>query len=222
MTELESRITSWISNVIPYQFSSVAQSDSLWPHALHHPRLPYPSPTPRAYSNSRLSRQWCHPTISSSVIPFSSHLQSFPASGSFPMSWFFVSGGQSIRVSASASVLPIDRFKFMGIVTILFTLEFLISYIEWGLWPLTTIQRLFARIQAMIFCDFFPGVCDVTWFWLSVQIKCPMVFLLLFYSNEVFFPAIIFEMPQYFIISIYCLSKGSKIPGFFSIPWQPG
>ena len=69
-----------------------------------------PSPTPRAYSNSCPSRrsQWCHPTISSSVVPFSSHLQSCPASGSFPVSQFFTSGGQSIRVSAPASVLTVN------------------------------------------------------------------------------------------------------------------
>ena len=71
------------------------------------PRLPCPSPTPRACSNSCPSSQWCHPTISSSVVPFS-HLQSFPASGSFPMSQFFTSGGQRIRASASASVLPMN------------------------------------------------------------------------------------------------------------------
>ena len=83
-------------------------SDSLWPHALLHARFPCPSPTPGARSNSCPSSQWCHPTISSSVIPFSSHLQSFPTSGSFPMTEFFTSGGQSIRVSASASVLPMN------------------------------------------------------------------------------------------------------------------
>ena len=83
-------------------------SDSLWPHGLQHARLPCPPLTPRAYSNSCPSCQWCHPTISSSAIPFSSHFQSFPASGSFPVSWFFTSGSQSIRVSASASVLPMN------------------------------------------------------------------------------------------------------------------
>ena len=71
-------------------------------------RLPCPSPTPGAHSNSCPSSQWCHPTISSSVVPFSSHLQSFPASGSFPMNQFFASGGQRIGVSASASVLPMN------------------------------------------------------------------------------------------------------------------
>ena len=83
-------------------------SDSLQPHGLQHARLPCPSPTPRTYSNSCPSCWWWHPTISSSVIPFSSCLQSFPVSGSFPMSQFFESGGQSIGVSASASVLPVN------------------------------------------------------------------------------------------------------------------
>ena len=83
-------------------------SDSLWPHRLQHARLPYPSPTPGAYSHSCLSSRWYHPTISSSVIPFSSCLQSFPASSSFPMSQFFTSGGQTIRVSAWASILPMN------------------------------------------------------------------------------------------------------------------
>ena len=82
-------------------------SDSLWTHGLHYTRLPCPSPTPGACSNSCLSSQWYHPKISSSVIPFSSCLQSCPASGSFPMSRLFASGGQSIGLSASASVLPI-------------------------------------------------------------------------------------------------------------------
>ena len=81
-------------------------SDSLRPHGLHYARLPCPSPTPRACSNSCPSSQPCHPTISSSVTPFSFCLQSFPASGSFQMSQLFASGGQSIPVSASTSVLP--------------------------------------------------------------------------------------------------------------------
>ena len=87
------------------QFSSVAQS---CPHGLQHTRPPYPSPTPGVYSNSFPSSRWCHPTISSSVVPFSSHLQSFTASGSFQMIQLFASGGQSIGVSASASVLPMN------------------------------------------------------------------------------------------------------------------
>ena len=83
-------------------------STSLQPHGLQHARLPCPSTTPGTYSNSRPLSQWCHLTISSSVVPFSSHLQSFPASGSFPVSQFFMSGGPSIGVSASASILPMN------------------------------------------------------------------------------------------------------------------
>ena len=83
-------------------------SDSLWPHGLQHSRLSCPSPSPRTCSNLCPLRQWCHPTISSSVITFSSHPHSFPASGSFPMSQLFTSGGWSIGASASASVLPMN------------------------------------------------------------------------------------------------------------------
>ena len=82
-------------------------SNSLRPHESQHARPLCSSPTPRVHSDSRPSSQWCHPTISSSVIPFSSCLQSFPASGSFQMSQFFTSCGQSVGVSVSASVLPI-------------------------------------------------------------------------------------------------------------------
>ena len=90
------------------QFSHSVRSDSLWPHGPQYSRLPCPSPTPRAYSNSCPSSQWCPATISSPVIPFPSHLQSFPASGSFQMSQFFSSGDQRIGVSASASVLTMN------------------------------------------------------------------------------------------------------------------
>ena len=90
------------------QFSHSVVSDSLRPHELQHSRPPCPSPIPGVYSNSCPLSQWCHPTISSSVIPFSSCLQSFPASGSFPVSQFFTSDGQSIGVSASTSVLPMN------------------------------------------------------------------------------------------------------------------
>ena len=86
------------------QSSHSVVSDSLWPHGLQHTMPPCPSPTPRVYSNSCPLSRWCHPTISSSVVPFSCP-QSFPASGSFPLSQLFTSGGQSIGVSASASVL---------------------------------------------------------------------------------------------------------------------
>ena len=99
----------WIKVFLPsVQFSHSVMSNSLRPHGLQHARLPCPSPTPGTCSNSCPLSQWCHPTISCSVIPFSSCLQSFPASGSFPMSQFFASGGQSIGVSASVSVLPMN------------------------------------------------------------------------------------------------------------------
>ena len=84
-------------------------SNSLWPHGLQHTSPPCPSTTPRTYSNSLTPLSWwCHPTISSSVVPFSPHLQSFPASGSSEMSQLFISSGQSIGVSASTSVLPMN------------------------------------------------------------------------------------------------------------------
>ena len=95
------------THIYIYQFSSV-MSDSLWPHGLQHARLPWPSPMLGAYSNSCPLSRWCHPTISSSVVPFSSCPQSFPASGSFQMSQLFASGDQSIGVSASTSVLPMN------------------------------------------------------------------------------------------------------------------
>ena len=103
----------WVSiellrDILEVQFSLSVMFDSLRPHRLQHTRLPSPSPAPGAYSSSCSLSWWCHPTISSFVFPFSFHLQSFPASGSFQMSQFFASGGQSIGVSASASVLPMN------------------------------------------------------------------------------------------------------------------
>ena len=97
--------TEWISSV---QFGRSVVFDSLRPQEPQHARPPYPSPTPGIYPNPCPSSQWCHPTISSSVVPFSSCLQSFPASGSFPMSQLFTLGGQSIGVSASTSVFPMN------------------------------------------------------------------------------------------------------------------
>ena len=96
------------STISSVQFSCLVVSNSLRPHGLQHARPPCPSPAPRVYPNSRPSSRWCYPTTSSSVVPFSSHLQSFPASRSFQMSQLFASGGQSIGVSASTSVLPMN------------------------------------------------------------------------------------------------------------------
>ena len=97
-----------IVQVVPLQFSRSVMSDSLWPHGPQHTRPPCPSPTPRVHSNSCPLSRWGHPTISSSVIPFSSCLQSFPASGSFQMSQLFTSRGQSIGVPGSTSVLLVN------------------------------------------------------------------------------------------------------------------
>ena len=90
------------------QFSPSVMSDSSQPHGLQHARLPWPSPSPRVHSNSCPLSQWCHPAISFPVVPFSSCLQYFPASGFFPMCHFFASGGQSIRISVSASVFSMN------------------------------------------------------------------------------------------------------------------
>ena len=106
MKSTSSNIPSIKSNSV--QLSRSVVSDSLRPHGLQHTRPACPSPIPRVYSNSCPSTSWCHSTILSSVVPFSSSLQSFPASGSFQISEFFVSGGQNIGVSASASVLPMN------------------------------------------------------------------------------------------------------------------
>ena len=106
VTKSQAQLRDWHFSSV--RFSPSIMSDSLQPHRLQHARPPCPSPTPRVYSNSCPLNWWCHPTISSSVIPFSSHLQSFPASGSFQMSQFFASDGQSIGASASASDLPMN------------------------------------------------------------------------------------------------------------------
>ena len=105
-------------------------SNSLWPHGLQHTRLPCPLPTPGACSNSRPLSWWCHPTISSSVIRFSSCPQSFPASGSFPLSWLFESDGQRIGTSVSAPVLPMsiqDWFP-LGLTGLISLLSIMISH----------------------------------------------------------------------------------------------
>ena len=101
-------LVNFTRNISSVQFSHSVMSDSLQPHGLQHTRPPGPSPTPGVHPNACPSSWWCHPTISSSVIPFSSCLQSFQASGSFLMSQLFESGGQSIGVSASTSVLPMN------------------------------------------------------------------------------------------------------------------
>ena len=141
-------------------------SDSLWPHGLQHTRLFCPSPTPGACSNSCPSSRWCHPTISSSVIPFSSRLHSFPASGSFPMSQFFESGGQGTGASASASVLPmnIQGWFYLGLTCLISLLSKELSRVPlrwsggWGLqanlyhsqWKTPTELHSFVPLRSLI------------------------------------------------------------------------
>ena len=110
------------------QFSRSVMSDFLRPPGLQHVSLPCSSPTPGIYSNSCPLSRWCHPPISSSAVPFSSRLQSFPASGSFPVSQFFTSGGQSIGVLASASVPPMNSQEWLPL-----GLTDWVSVVEWTL-----------------------------------------------------------------------------------------
>ena len=118
------------------QFSRLVVSNSLWSHGLQHVRPPCPSPSARVYPNSDPLSRWCHPTISSSVVPFSSCLQSLPASASFQMRQLFTSGGQSIGVSALASVLPMNIQDWSP-----FELTNLISLQSRGLFCNTTVQK---------------------------------------------------------------------------------
>ena len=116
-------------------FSSVTQMcPTLWPHGLQHTRPPCPSSTPGVYSNSCPLSRWCHPAISSSVVPFSSCPQSLPASGSFPVSQFFTSGGQSIGVSASKSVLLMNIQDW-----------FPLRWTGWVSWQSTRLSRVFSN-----------------------------------------------------------------------------
>ena len=127
------------------QFSHSIVSNSLWPHGLQHISLPCPSPTPRVYSNSCPLSRWCHPTIPSSVIPFFSCLQSFPASGSFPMSQFFASSGQSAETSAL--VLPMnsqDLFPLglTGLISLQSSGTYIYIYCTWKLLFLNLFKKI--------------------------------------------------------------------------------
>ena len=132
------------------QFSHSVVSDSLWPHGLQHARTPCPSPTPRVYPNSCPLSQWCHPIISSSVIPISSHLQSFPASGSFQISQLFTSGGQSIGVSASTSGMNLGGGLVIKLCLTLVT--------PWTIVPGSSVHGVFqARILDWVAISFSRG-----------------------------------------------------------------
>ena len=127
--------TVFQSGHMNFSFSSVAQScPTLWPHEQYHARPPCPSPTPGVYPNSCALSRWCHPTISSSVVPFSSYAQSFSASGSLQMSQLIASGGQSIGVSASESVLPMNIQ-------------------DWFLWALTGLIPLLSKGFSRVFSN---------------------------------------------------------------------
>ena len=131
-------------------------SDSLQPHGVQHARLPRPSPSSRACSNSCPLSWWCHPTISSSVVPFSSRLQSFPASGTFPMSWLFSSGDQS--VGASASVLPMNIQDWFPL-----GLTGLVSWQSKGLsrvFSNTTVQKNRFFVLSLLYCSTLTSILD--------------------------------------------------------------
>ena len=172
------------------QFSCSVVSDSLQPHGLQHARLPCPSPTLRAYSNSCPLSQWCHPTTSSSVVPFSSHLQSFPASGSFQMSQFFTSGGQSIGVSATKSVLPMNiqlisfKMNWLDLLTVQGTLKSfhqhhsLKALILWNLaFFIVQLSRPYMTTGKTIALTIWTFVCKVTSLLFNVLSKLIITFL---------------------------------------------
>ena len=141
----------------PLQFSHSVVSDSLQPHGLQHIRLPCPSPTPRACWNSCPLNRWCHPTSSSSVVLFSSCLQSFPASGSFPMSQFFSSGGQSIGASALASVLPMtiqDWFP-LGLTNLILLVKGLSR-----VFSNTTVKSINSSVLSFLYSPALPSIHD--------------------------------------------------------------
>ena len=124
------RIQYCMIRVHSVQFSHSVMSNSLWPHGLQHTRLPCPSPTPGACSNSCPSSWWCHPTISFSVIPFSSCLQSFPTSGSFPISQLFTSGGFSFSISPSNEYSGLISFRmdWLDLLAVQGNLKSLLQY----------------------------------------------------------------------------------------------
>ena len=156
MIGLQCYIRFWYISV---QFSSVAQSclTLLRPHELQHARPSCPSPTSGVHSNSRPSSSWCQPVISSSVIPFSSCLQSFPASGSFQISQFFASGGQSIGALASASVLPVNSQDWSPLGLTGFILQFKgLSRVFSNI----TVQKLNSLALSFLYSPTLTSICN--------------------------------------------------------------
>ena len=157
------------------QFSRSVMSDSLRPHELQHARPPCPSPTPRVYPDPCPSSWWCHPAISSSVVPFSSCPQSFPASEPFPMSQLFASGGQSIGVSASTSILPMN------------TQDWSLGWTVWmeGLWCCNTNNHL--QIEN----------------WMFLFLKSPSASLPLgIFSEHVLFCVVFKALTSYYLVQL--------------------
>ena len=148
------------------QFSHSVMSNSLRPHGLQHSRPPCPSPTPQVYLNSRPLSQWCHPTISSSVIPFSSCPQSFPRWESFQMSQLFASGGQSIGASASTSVLPMntqdwdnEKGHLLGLPSVTFYLDIIYSVMPLLTQDIECFLALWRLLFVFAQCFFFFFYC---------------------------------------------------------------
>ena len=161
-------------------------SNFVWPHGLQHARLPCPSPTPRACSNSCPSSRWCHPNISSSVVPFSSCLQSCPESGSYPNSQFFASGGQSI--GASVSVLPMNIQDWFPL-----GLPGLISLQSKGLprvFSKTTVQNINSSVLSFLYgttitftCDYWKTIALTTWILVGKVMSLPFNMLSILVIN---------------------------------------
>ena len=168
-------------SVVSVQFISVAVvSDSLRPYELQQARPPCPPVTPGACSNSCPLSQWCHPTISSSVAPFSSCLQPFPVSGSFPVSQFFASGGQSIGVSASASVLP-KNIQVCVCVCVCMTNHCAVHLKLTGYCKLIILQFLkMKKKSSPCICEF--SVCSCNLMWVN-SFNCAFYFKTLFYHG---------------------------------------
>ena len=157
-------------------------SNSSWHNGLHHARLPWPSPTPEVCSNSCTFSQWWHPTISSSVIPFFSCLQSFPASGSFPMIWLFTANGQLIGASASASVLPVNTQDWFPLgLTGLISLQSKRHFQESS--PALQFNSINSSVLSLLYgpaltlwllheyhCSPNTGICYGSWIFMSVQL----------------------------------------------------
>ena len=188
------------------QFSLSVVSDSLWPDGLQHARPPCPSPTPGVYSISCSLCQWCHPAISSSVVPLSSRPQSFPASESFPMSQFFTSSGQSIDVSASASVLPMNIQDWIHIIALLYCAHLCMRC---SLGIFNFLEEISSLSHPVVFLYFFALIaeegflispCYSLEFWIQMLIIFP--FLLCF--SFLFFSQLFVRPPQTAIL-LFCI-----------------